>query len=72
MKLVNATASDLSVYHRVIRIAAGLLDPQTRADEVRVIRARLGLPAGMPVRPDLERRRPSGTYRPIEPSDDER
>lgn len=60
-----------SLYHSVIRMAAGLLDPKTRKDEVLLVRARLGLPAGMPVRPDLDRRRPSGTCRLIE-DDDER
>jgi hypothetical protein len=47
-------------------IAAGMLDPQTRADEVRVIRAKSGLPVGMPVRPELERRRPTGSPRPAD------
>ena len=47
----------MATYNDVIRVVAGMLDPRTRADEVRIIRHKMGLPVGMEMRPDLERRR---------------
>jgi hypothetical protein len=54
------------VNNRLMVALAGFLDPRTRADEVRVVRAKSGMPPGMPVRPDLERKRPTGTPSPAD------
>lgn len=61
---------DDSAYRRFISVIAGFLDPQTRADEVRIVRARLGLPVGMGMKPYLERKRANGTVERLVKRDD--
>ncbi len=50
-----------ALHGRLMTVLAGFLDPQTRADQVRVFRAENGMPAGMGVKPHLERKRPTGS-----------
>lgn len=53
---------DTSAYRRTIDICAGMLDPQTRADQIRILRHKMGLPVDTGMKPRLERLRPTKRY----------